>query len=82
MEATARLVHNQAGGSEVFDVGFRPVEKALFLTTSERARFTDLAVRFRIMISDQVTPKEQERELKKATVTATSIKYVLVGNRD
>ena len=30
-------------------MGFRPVEKALFLTTSERARFTDLAVRFRIM---------------------------------
>jgi hypothetical protein len=53
-------------------VGFRPVEKALFLTTSERARFTDLAVRFRTMISDQVTPKEQERELKKATVTATT----------
>ena len=83
MEATARLVHNQAGGSEVFDVGFRPVGKALFLTTSERARFKDLAVRFRMLsptISDQLSPKEQERELKKATVTATTNPSITVPN--
>ena len=34
-------------------MGFRPVEKALFLTTSERARFKDLAVRFRIWAGRQ-----------------------------
>ena len=64
-------------------MGFRPVEKALFLTTSERARFKDLAVRFRMLsptISDRLSPKEQERELKKATVTATTNPSITVPN--